>query len=175
MGEFLIHRQRFLHYHLLIICQGRGAGCAEWWREGILPIDFMGLGVRLVLQNTPRLGNADRNISLGVMLGVYTAGVSNNSLSQIIQCAKLLTKNRSVALILTQRSRLRIGQPLPSATVLPQHQLIKNSVYRKFPWKKWPGYAVGQVLGAMCAAAVVYGLSLSLLISQNPLTRSRKL
>jgi hypothetical protein len=136
---------------------------------------FHGVGGMSRCTEDPRLGNADRNISLGVMLGVYTAGVSNASLSQIIQYFKLLTENRSVALILTQRSRLRIGQPLPSATVLPRHRLINNSVYRKFPWKKWPGYAVGQVLGAMCAAAVVYGLSLSLLISQNPLTRSRKL
>lgn len=31
-----------------------------------------------------------------------------------------------------------------------------NCVFRKFPWKKWPIYAVAQVLGAMCASGVVY-------------------
>ncbi|PMD45857.1 aquaporin [Hyaloscypha variabilis F] len=56
---------------------------------------------------------------LGVMLGVYTAGISGAHLNPAVTFA--------------------------------------NCVYRKFPWKKWPGYAVGQVLGAMCAAAVVYG------------------
>jgi len=32
-----------------------------------------------------------------------------------------------------------------------------NCIFRKFPWRKFPGYALAQVLGAMCAAAVVYG------------------
>lgn len=32
-----------------------------------------------------------------------------------------------------------------------------NCVYRKFPWKKFPVYALAQILGAMTAAAVVYG------------------
>ena len=31
-----------------------------------------------------------------------------------------------------------------------------NCVFRKFPWKKFPIYASAQVLGAFCAAAVVY-------------------
>jgi aquaglyceroporin related protein len=34
---------------------------------------------------------------------------------------------------------------------------LANCVYRKFPWKKLPIYVAAQVLGAMCAAAVVYG------------------
>lgn len=34
---------------------------------------------------------------------------------------------------------------------------LANCVYRKFPWRKFPVYLVAQVLGAMCAAAVVYG------------------
>ncbi len=31
-----------------------------------------------------------------------------------------------------------------------------NCVFRKFPWRKFPIYMVAQVLGAMCAAGVVY-------------------
>ncbi|KAL4874789.1 aquaporin-like protein [Aspergillus karnatakaensis] len=32
-----------------------------------------------------------------------------------------------------------------------------NCVFRKFPWRKWPVYAVSQLLGGMCAAAIIYG------------------
>lgn len=32
-----------------------------------------------------------------------------------------------------------------------------NCVFRGFPWKLFPAYLVAQVLGAMCAAAIVYG------------------
>jgi aquaglyceroporin related protein, other eukaryote len=57
--------------------------------------------------------------SLGVMLGVYTAGISGAHLNPAVTFA--------------------------------------NCVYRKFPWRKFPGYMLAQVLGAMCAAAIVYG------------------
>ncbi|KAF2768627.1 aquaporin [Teratosphaeria nubilosa] len=33
---------------------------------------------------------------------------------------------------------------------------LSNCVFRRFPWKKFPIYALSQVLGAMTAAAVVY-------------------
>jgi aquaglyceroporin related protein len=32
-----------------------------------------------------------------------------------------------------------------------------NCVFRKFPWKMFPWYALAQVLGAMCASGIVYG------------------
>jgi aquaglyceroporin related protein len=31
-----------------------------------------------------------------------------------------------------------------------------NCVYRKFPWRKFPIYAIAQILGAFCASGVVY-------------------
>jgi aquaglyceroporin related protein, other eukaryote len=31
-----------------------------------------------------------------------------------------------------------------------------NCVFRKFPWRKFPGYMLAQILGAMCASAIVY-------------------
>ncbi|PLB55380.1 putative aquaglyceroporin [Aspergillus steynii IBT 23096] len=34
---------------------------------------------------------------------------------------------------------------------------LASCVLRKFPWRKWPIYAAAQVLGAMCAAAIIYG------------------
>jgi len=55
---------------------------------------------------------------LGVMLGVYTAGISGAHLNPAVTFA--------------------------------------NCVFRKFPWRKFPGYMLAQTLGAMCAAGVVY-------------------
>lgn len=34
---------------------------------------------------------------------------------------------------------------------------MANCIYRGFPWRKFPIYLVAQLLGAMAAAAVVYG------------------
>jgi aquaglyceroporin related protein, other eukaryote len=33
---------------------------------------------------------------------------------------------------------------------------LSNCLFRKFPFRKFPGYLVAQVLGAMCASAIVY-------------------
>jgi len=55
---------------------------------------------------------------LGVMLGVYTGGISGAHLNPAVTFA--------------------------------------NCVYRKFPWRKFPGYMLAQILGAMAASAVVY-------------------
>jgi aquaglyceroporin related protein len=55
---------------------------------------------------------------LGVMLGVYTGGISGAHLNPAVTFA--------------------------------------NCVYRKFPWRKFPGYMLAQILGAMCASAIVY-------------------
>jgi aquaglyceroporin related protein len=61
---------------------------------------------------------ADRHGRLGVMLGVYTAGISGAHLN-------------------------------PAVT-------LANCVFRKFPWRKLPKYAIAQTLGAFCASGVVY-------------------
>ncbi|KAK5462510.1 glycerol channel [Exophiala xenobiotica] len=55
---------------------------------------------------------------LGVMLGVYTSGISGAHINPAVTFA--------------------------------------NCVFRKFPWRKWPIYALAQILGAMCASGVVY-------------------
>jgi len=55
---------------------------------------------------------------LGVMLGVYTGGISGAHLNPAVTFA--------------------------------------NCVFRRFPWRKFPVYAVAQVLGAFCASGVVY-------------------
>ena len=34
---------------------------------------------------------------------------------------------------------------------------LSNCIYRGFPWKKLPIYAIAQTLGCFCGAAVVYG------------------
>ncbi|EFX02739.1 hypothetical protein CMQ_2668 [Grosmannia clavigera kw1407] len=56
---------------------------------------------------------------LGVMLGVYTGGISGAHLNPAVTFA--------------------------------------NCVFRKFPWRKFPVYALAQLLGAMTASAIVYG------------------
>ncbi len=33
---------------------------------------------------------------------------------------------------------------------------LANCIFRKFPWRKFPGYLVAQTLGAFCASGVVY-------------------
>jgi len=55
---------------------------------------------------------------LGVMLGVYTSGISGAHLNPAVTFA--------------------------------------NCVFRKFPWRKLPVYALAQTLGAFCASLVVY-------------------
>jgi len=55
---------------------------------------------------------------LGVMLGVYTGGISGAHLNPAVTFA--------------------------------------NCLFRKFPWRKFPVYALAQILGAMTASAVVY-------------------
>ena len=34
---------------------------------------------------------------------------------------------------------------------------LANCVFRKHPWRKFPTYMIAQILGAMCASAVVFG------------------
>lgn len=42
-----------------------------------------------------------------------------------------------------------------------------NCVFRKFPWRKFPIYMLAQVLGAMCAAGVVYGMAFPRIYNAN--------
>ena len=59
----------------------------------------MGLGVRFVIRTSHKRGVTNMGISLGVMLGVYTAGVSIPIPSPTIRWAESLTENRSAELI----------------------------------------------------------------------------
>jgi aquaglyceroporin related protein, other eukaryote len=68
------------------------------------------------------------------MLGVYASGISGGCV-QILSCPTVLTEARHIN---------------PAVT-------FANCVFRKFPWRKFPGYMLAQTLGAMCASAVVYG------------------
>jgi aquaglyceroporin related protein, other eukaryote len=58
-------------------------------------------------------------IGIGIMLGVYTSGISGGHIN-------------------------------PAVT-------LTNALLRRFPWRKVPLYFLAQTLGAMTAAAVVYG------------------
>src|SRR5271170_3278729 len=79
---------------------------------------FPGDGGKLDTYFVVKRRYSNLSFSLGVMIGVYTAGISGAHLN-------------------------------PAVT-------LANCVFRKFPWRKFPIYLVAQVLGAMCASAVVY-------------------
>ncbi|KAI9376218.1 aquaporin-like protein [Aspergillus egyptiacus] len=46
---------------------------------------------------------------------------------------------------------------LPSGAHLNPAVTFAHCLFRKHPWHKWPTYALAQLLGGMCAAAIVYG------------------
>jgi aquaglyceroporin related protein len=58
---------------------------------------------------------------------------------------------------------LRVGIMLGAYTASPSGGHLNPAVtlsmciYRRFPWKQFPVYALSQTLGAFCAAGVVYG------------------
>lgn len=93
---------------------------AEFFGVFILILFGDGVVAQVVLSNGTKgdYQSISWGWGLGVMLGVYTAGISGAHLN-------------------------------PAVT-------FSNCVYRKFPWRKFPGYMLAQVLGAMAAAAVVY-------------------
>lgn len=69
------------------------------------------------------------------MLGVYTSGISGAHINPAVSCTKLQFIEPSIDCF---------------------QVTFANCVFRGFSWKKFPVYAVSQVLGAMCASAVVY-------------------
>lgn len=94
---------------------------AEFWGVFILIMFGDGVVAQVVLSGGTKgdYQSISWGWGLGVMLGVYTAGISGAHLN-------------------------------PAVT-------LANCVYRKFPWRKFPIYMIAQILGAMCAAFVVYG------------------
>ena len=104
-----------------------------------------GVVAQVVLSNSEK-GNY-QSISwgwgLGVMLGVYVSGISGAHL------VSRPASSHAMGTLLAQHRCLTCRQN-PAVT-------FANCVFRKFPWRKFPGYMLAQILGAMCAAAVVYG------------------
>ncbi|GES63502.1 aquaglyceroporin [Aspergillus terreus] len=45
----------------------------------------------------------------------------------------------------------------PSGSHINPAVTFANCVLRRFPWRRWPVYALSQLLGAMVGAAIVYG------------------
>lgn len=71
-----------------------------------------------------------------------------------------LTFKMSVALT---TSNIRLGVMLgvyasgASGAHINPAVTLANCIFRGFPWRKLPVYALAQLLGAMCGAAIVYG------------------
>lgn len=97
---------------------------------------------------------------IGVMIGVYVSrkvGGPHHHIAPYRSLWVLRLKQRS-------RGRRKGKNAITDDTAGSQSGghinpavTLANCVYRKFPWRKFPAYLIAQVLGAMCAAFVVYG------------------
>lgn len=88
------------------------------------------------------------------MLGVYVSGISGAHINPAVTLANWYVSTYylptfSIYNFNSNRPKFKLSRTKTNKTLF--------SVYRKHPWRKFPVYLVAQVLGAMCAAAVVYG------------------
>ena len=88
------------------------------------------------------------------MLGVYASGVGRSRSATVL----VIETYGKAGQWRTYQPSGDFCQLVSVYTSSPRVEILRsNSVYRKHPWRKFPIYAIAQVLGAFCASGVVYG------------------